>query len=321
MNTTATARYAKVIEISKRMRWEIDRDIVRGRDFDYGRAFLPDGLSLADELDFLDAADRRLLSQVQGRTYAYMFGLAERFISAKIMEIGHARAFGDQVEMEALVRMTDEELKHQALFRRLEDMMAAGMPPGHRMTAEPNAVAQVVLASSTWAVLALTLHIERFSQAHYRASIGPDEQLCPLWKDVFLYHWREEAQHAVLDEMEFLREDEHLDAAARDAAVDDLIALVGAFDAILQGQAAADAAYFCAIAGTQPDALRRRRIEGVILKAYRWQYLVSGFMEPRFRKILFSCLDDAQAVRIRNAMAPLAYAVPRLGGLVDAIAA
>ncbi|GAA4332254.1 hypothetical protein GCM10023165_06860 [Variovorax defluvii] len=320
-STTTTSRYAKVIEISKRVRWEIERDLIRGRDFDYGRPFLPEGLSLADELEFLDAGDRRLLSQVQGRTYAYMFGLAERFISAKIMEIGHARAFGDQVEMEALVRMTDEELKHQALFRRLEDMMAAGMPAGYRKTAEPNAVAQAVLAGSTWAVLALTLHIERFTQAHYRASIGPDEALCPLWKDVFLFHWREEAQHTVLDELEFLRADDQVDAAARDAAVDDLIGLVGAFDAILQGQATADAAYFCALAGTPIDVLRQRRIEGLILKAYRWQYLVSGFMEPRFRKILFSCLDDAQAIRVRNAMAPLVYAVPQQAAVFDAMAA
>jgi len=31
----------------------------------------------------------------------------------------------------------------------------------------------------------------------------------------------------------------------------------------VQGQVAADAAYFCAIAGMPPDALRRRRIEGL----------------------------------------------------------
>ena len=36
MNTiTSTERYARVIEVSKRVRWEIERDVIRGRRFDY----------------------------------------------------------------------------------------------------------------------------------------------------------------------------------------------------------------------------------------------------------------------------------------------
>jgi hypothetical protein len=42
-----------------------------------------------------------------------------------------------------------------------------------------------VLAAPTWSVLALTLDIELFTQAHYRASIEPDPHLSELWKDVF----------------------------------------------------------------------------------------------------------------------------------------
>ena len=33
------------------MRWEIERDVIRGRRFDFDRTFLPAGLSLVDELD------------------------------------------------------------------------------------------------------------------------------------------------------------------------------------------------------------------------------------------------------------------------------
>ncbi len=62
-----------------------------------------------------------------------------------------------------------------------------------------------------------------------------------MWKDVFLFHWREESQHAIVDEMEWLREDRQLDAAQRDEAVDQLIGLVGAVDGIVQMQAEADA--------------------------------------------------------------------------------
>ncbi len=47
-----------------------------------------------------------------------------------------------------------------------------------------------------------------------------------------------------------------------------------------------------------------------MLKAYRWQYIVSGVMEPRFQKVLFPLLDEAQGARIQHALAPLSYAVP-----------
>lgn len=310
IHNTTDSRYAKVIEVSKRVRWEIERDVIRGRRFDYGRSFLPSGLSLTNELGFLNAADERLLSQVQGRTYAYIFGLVERFIGAKVLEISREHWLGDQVALEALIRMTDEELKHQELFRRLEAMMDADMPAGYVRTADPNAVARAVLGKSTWAVLALTLDIELFTQAHYRASIEPQEQISELWKDVFLFHWKEESQHAILDEIELVRENTGLSPSARDAAVDDLIELVGAVDGILQAQAAADARYFTAIATTHFSDAQLEAIHATVLKAYRWQYIVSGVMEPRFQRVLFSLLDDAQAGRIHNALAALTYAVP-----------
>lgn len=305
-----TGRYARVIEVSKRVRWDIERDVIRGRRFDYGKAFMPGGLSLVDELPFLAPDDRRLLSQVQGRTYAMIFGLVERFISAKVLDVSRAHWLGDQVALEALVRMGDEELKHQELFRRLEAQMSEDMPAGYTQAADPNAVARMVLGKSTWAVLALTLDIELFVQAHYRASIAPDESLSELWKDVFLFHWKEESQHAILDELEFLAEDGKLDAAQRSAAVDDLIALVGAVDGLLQAQAAADAAYFMRASGTPFTPAHQRAIGEKVLKAYRWQYIVSGVMEPRFRKVLFGAVDQDQAMRIQNALAPLTYAIP-----------
>ena len=305
-----TERYARVIEVSRRVRWDIERDVIRGRRFDHGRTFLPDGLSLAGELPFLNAASRRLLSQVQGRTYTYMFGLVERFISAKVLDISRDHCFGDQVALEAMVRMGDEELKHQELFRRLEAQMAQDMPAGHVQTAAPNELARVVLGNGTWAVMALTLDIELMSQAHYRASIGPGEGLCPLWKDVFLFHWREESQHAILDEMELRRVDAGLDDAQRSQGVDELIGLVRGFDALLQGQAAADAAYFIDIAGVPFTGQQRDAIREKLLKAYRWQYIVSGAMEPRFQQVLFGLVDEEQAQRIHAALAPLTYAVP-----------
>jgi hypothetical protein len=40
--------YARCIQASKRVRWDIDENVIRGRSFDVAHKFLPDGLSLAD---------------------------------------------------------------------------------------------------------------------------------------------------------------------------------------------------------------------------------------------------------------------------------
>ena len=300
-----THRYAKCIEASKRIRWDIDRDVIRGREFDFDKKFLPDGLSKVHELTFLRTAEARFLSQIQGRTYANMFALVERYIGAKILEVSKDHWLGDQVALEALVRLTDEELKHQALFRRLDAMAAAGMPAGYTFMPAPNDVAGAVLSKSTWAVLALTLDIELFSQAHYRSSIEPDANLSALWKDVFLFHWKEESQHAIIDELEWRRCDARLTAMEREQGVTDLIELVGAVDSIVQMQAQADAGYFALRAGRIFSSAEEAAIHALLLKAYRWQYIVTGVQEPRFADVVKALVTPSQMDRIGNALAPI----------------
>ena len=302
---SASNRYERTIETSKRVRWDIDKDVVRARRFDTTHKFLPDGLSLADAFSTLSTSEKRFVSQIQGRTYANLFGLVERFINAKVLELSHDHWFGDQVALEALVRFSDEELKHQALFRRIDAMIGDVLPAGYRFDIDPNGVARAVLGKSTWAVLGLTLDIELFTQLHYRQSIDPDAELSELFKDVFLYHWREESQHAILDELEWLRVDAALTAEQRDRAVDELIELVAAVDGILQTQAKADATYFAAACGRAVGETEAPMVEAAFLKAYRWQYIHSGVQHPQFVKVLSSLISEKQGQRIQAAIATL----------------
>jgi hypothetical protein len=294
--------YAKCIEISKRARWDIDKDVIRGREFDFSQKFLPDGLSKVNELDFLNEEDRKFLSQIQGRTYANMFGFVERFIVAKILEITRGHWLADQVALEALVRFCDEELKHQELFRRIEPMLAAGMPEGYRFLHQPDAVAAAVLQKCTWAVLALILEIELFTQEHYRQSIEPDESLSPFFKDIFFFHMKEETTHALMDELEWPLEDKKLTPKERDRAIDELIELVTAVDGILQAQTRADVEYFFKVRGASVASEKMDRMKEVVLKAYRWQYIFSGAEHPRFGATLGSLITEAQGEHINNAL-------------------
>jgi hypothetical protein len=302
MLANSTTGYARCINASKKIRWDIDVDVIRGRTLDASRDFLPRGLSLVDDLTFLNDRERRFMSQVQGRTYANLFGVIERYINASILELTRDHWLGDQGALEALVRFSDEELKHQELFRRVEELAAAVMPAGYRLVADGNAIASVVLGKSKWAVLALTCHIEIFTLVHYKKSIAA-EQLSDLWKDVFLHHWKEESQHAILDELEWKRIDAKTTPAERERGVGDLIDLVAAVDGVLQAQAQADSDYF--LAQGDYSASQQQAIRAVMLKAYRWQYIVSGVQEGSFVTLLRSMIPPAQFERVTAALAPL----------------
>jgi len=179
------------------------------------------------------------------------------------------------------------------------------LPAGYRMTTDPDAAAAAMLRKSSWAVLALTCFVEIFTQVHYLHSIRDDDDLSPLFKDVFYYHWIEEVQHATLDELEWQRVHDGLKPEAIDTGVDDFIELLRMVDGILQAQAAADGEYFCSSSGAYFDRERCNAVKACLLKAYRLQYLVSGARIERFERALSSKVTAQQLQRVDAAFAPL----------------
>ena len=137
MNTihqiSAGERYARCIQTSKRVRWDVDEDVIRGRHFDAAHKFLPDGLSLADAFTTLSADEKRFVSQIQGRTYANVFGLVERFINAKVLELTRDHWFGDQVALEALVRFTFLVVEQRNLQRHHSERSGTESDSGERV--------------------------------------------------------------------------------------------------------------------------------------------------------------------------------------------
>jgi hypothetical protein len=80
---------------------------------------------------------------------------------------------------------------------------------------------------------------------------------------------------------------------------------VAAVDGILQSQAQADAQYFIGSAGRPFSPDERRAIEANVLKAYRWQYIVSGVQDGRFVGVLAGLVSQPQLERVSAALAPL----------------
>ena len=294
-------RYAKYIAVSKRIGWVIDSDVIHGRKFDVSMKSVPDGLSAIERLPFLAAGEKRLVSQIQSRTFANIFGLVERFIAAKVLELSRSHRPGNRVALEALARL-GRALEQQEMFRRIERMAAAGMAEGYAFLPEPDALASIVLGKSTWAVLALICHIELFVLAHRRESIDVDPNLSARCKDAFLDHWNEESKHAELAELEWMREDARVTEEQRDRAVDELIDLLVAVHGIVQSQSQLDAEYFLRICWRTFGRDQAERIRAGMLDAYRSQYMVSG-VAGRFGEVLSRFVTPAQHERIRKVLA------------------
>ncbi len=108
-----------------------------------------------------------------------------------------------------------------------------------------------------------------------------------------------------MDELEWIREDQNLSDAERDQAVTDLIELVVAVDGILQAQSEHDAQYFVSNCGRPFNSEEVGKIQAVLLKAYRWQYIISGVQVPQFNKVLGGMINEAQGERIKTALGTL----------------
>ena len=70
-------------------------------------------------------------------------------------------------------------------------------------------------------------------------------------------------------------------------------------------QAEADAGYFVLCAGRKFSTSEKAAIGDLLLKAYRWQYIVSGVQEPRFGEVLKALVTPPQMERIGKALAPI----------------
>jgi hypothetical protein len=132
-----------------------------------------------------------------------------------------------------------------------------------------------------------------------------ENNLSELYKDIFLYHWKEETTHAMVDEMEWPREDRKLSAEERDRAIDDLIAIVADVDGILLNQSVADVDYFLKLSNRFFTDDELQLIKDGVLKAYRWQYIFSGIEHPRFQKLYNELTTEEQRQRVSSVLATL----------------
>jgi hypothetical protein len=293
-------RHARSLAALRRIAWDVERDLIRSRRPDTARRFVPDALSRVNELPFLNGRQARALSQLQACTYAHCAVRVERCVTAVMLRASEAHWCGDATVLQAQLRVADDALKHQTLFRRLALMTEQGLLGDYQFIAPVDGLSHTALGRGHWAALALVLALVLSAQAHYRHSLDAADSLCPLWHDVFFFHWKEASQHAVLIELAWREAHERGDAAQREAAVAELAAVFDELAVGVERQAAADAQFVRRRVAPNLPAEAMQSLHGLLEQTYRHQFIGSGLTEPRFIHTLQALTTAAQRQQLSN---------------------
>lgn len=299
-----TYSYADCLEKSYRVNWKI-ADVIGGRWFDPRRAWLPARLSAVSRVTGLTPEERVKLTHVEMGAYSHLFGYVEEFIAPKMVSLARDVEGENRAAFDALTNFAAEEVKHMHLFRevRTEVDDVIGFP----LMLLPGAgdVARVVLGKHTGAVLLLTAAIEWMTQQHYLTCFKDDLELDAFTRHLFKCHWMEESQHARMDHLETLRAFEGMPAGETDTAIDDLIALVGAVDGLLETQAGLDVDNFERHLGRTLPAGQRRDVLAAVRAAKRYTFIESGVTHPNFQELFAQVTTPAQQQRVQAALGPV----------------
>lgn len=278
--------YKSCVEGSEKASWTLDAVFPEGTRLDFARPFLPETLAPTKSLTFLSDKERKALNQIAGNAYLNLFGFVEEYIIATVVQHTHAELFGDHIAIRAMCRFTDEEVKHQQLFKRYRNAFDRdfGVPCG--VLEEAVAVAGVILSKTPIAVMLVTLHIELMTQLHYTEAVRDDAGLDPLFAKLLKQHWLEESQHARIDALELKKLVEAATPEAVAAGFKDYADLLDAFSGLLMKQSELDVPSLENKLGRKFDDAQRKAIIANQHKGYVKTFLLVGMTHPQFVDII-----------------------------------
>ena len=280
------ADYRKCLDASERVSWSLATVVPTDAQLDFSRPFMPEPMFLAKRIETLTADEKLKLNQIFGRAYGYLFYFVEAYIVSATMEHARAELYGDEIALRALLRFTEEEVKHQQLFLRFGEIFDRDFGTECGLTDSPQAVASYILSKSPMAVLLVTLHLEIITQAHYVDAMKDNGEVEPLFASLFKHHWLEEAQHAKLDVLELEKLLEGATPEQIALAEQEYIEILQAFAGLLGRQAALDVDSLERATGRTFDPTLRSQIQHSQTRSYYRAFLWYGLTNSLFLEYL-----------------------------------
>lgn len=287
--------YESCIKNSEKVAWRLDDVLPPDATPDYGRPFLPESLSGESAIKGLSEQASLRLNQISGYAYINLFAFVEEYIIDAALRQAMAEVHGDHTALRALLRFSEEEVKHQELFHRVLALFERTFGSKVEVLGDAAAVAGVILSKSPLAVMLVTLHLEIMTQSHYVESVREDHRIDPLFSSLLKNHWLEEAQHARIDALETMKLARQSTPQQVQQAFEEYLGLIDAFDGLLAAQAKMDVGNLDR--ANVGDRLDAAAIEAAQHAAYRNTFLVLGMRNRQFIDYITQLsADGAQAV-------------------------
>ena len=278
--------YQKILNVSRRVGWDIDAVLGVGDHLDPSLPFLPESLARVEGLACLDRAEQLSLNQIRGSTYLSLFGVVERFILPFALDQVRERLDATPFETQALLGFAQEESKHIQLFERFSERVVEDLGDAFPVAGAPDQLARDVLAHHSLGVALAVLQIEWTTQAHYVESVRGDEGLDPLFRRLLRQHFLEESQHAQLDELVVSSLAERASTAELRRGLEDYEKISFVLGGLLFEQVELDIESLQRRIGRQLRPEDRELIRDRRRLAYRETFHDCGYRHPRFAAML-----------------------------------
>ena len=247
--------YPSIVTVSERVAWSVDA-IFANRRFAATKPFVPDSWLNTRHLVFLDDREQRTLNHIRAFSYVHLLSNYEEFIPIQMAEVAGKDWHDDRARLRQLLRFGEEEMKHQQLFQRAEDVLEASCGHAFGRYFDPDKVrvtafAKAVLAYPLLPRFLLLAAFEWGTQRHYVESVqaGNGGSGDPLYVDILKNHWIEENQHTKTDALEAARLAAGMSSVEISEAFDGVLGLGGLIGETFVGQVNQELATFAAVTG------------------------------------------------------------------------
>jgi hypothetical protein len=273
--------YRDVIRNSIKVCWQVDDLIPPDFELDLTRPQLPEAIARAMVLDFLSEREQLALNHIRSHAYMNIFIFVEEYVIAQTLHHAEAELFGDHDALRALLRFSEEEIKHQAMFNRYCTAFKQAFQGPCEVLSSAAQVANVILGHPPMGVMLTTLHLEIVTQQHYIDSIR-DHGTNPLFVRLLKHHWLEEAQHTKIDMLELAKMAEHADPEAVQGAFRDYLAIVASLDDLLRQQVEMDLVSIQAFCGREFTDGQKEQYRELQHDSYRRDFIRLSVTHPQF---------------------------------------
>jgi hypothetical protein len=254
----------------------------------------------------MSAQELLRFNQISGNGYCHLFDVTEEFVVINSLAEATQRLHSDRSSARAWLRLSDEESKHQQLFRRFANTFARQLSISPAVFPGYADVAAAVLQTSPSAVILITLYLEASTLLHFTDAVRDDRGLEPAFVRMLKAHWQEESQHVKLDVLALSDLLAKASPEELDQTIEQFFSVLGVFDTVvIATQAQMDLQTLEREIGRKlTDAQKNALLE---LRPLRYAFLELGLQNPQ----LLSRLEEIKPGLAKRAIT-FATSVPPL---------